>query len=159
MPVSMTKRQFAAHIGVAHMQPGRWAALGMPMLPNGRVPVAEAADWVRRTINPNHRIGWQQRMQRQGRSLTRDQLCERMSNDERLLRITVHLAHSHALLGFDEATILREFFQLEPLPGEDDLAHFDRMMEPYRDMGYRPLHPSDVAARAWPKRRSNNGAG
>ena len=51
----LTKAAFAVRMGVDRAQPTRWAARGMPVLPDGRVDVDAAEAWVARTIDSSQR--------------------------------------------------------------------------------------------------------
>lgn len=51
----LTKAAFAERMGVDRAQPTRWAARGMPCLPDGRVNVDEAEAWVARHIDSSQR--------------------------------------------------------------------------------------------------------
>lgn len=51
----LTKAAFATRMGVDRSQPTRWAARGMPCLPDGRVDVDAAESWVARNIDSSQR--------------------------------------------------------------------------------------------------------
>lgn len=52
---AMTKTDFARLMGVDRAQPTRWAQMGMPVLPDGRVDPVEAAEWVRENVASTQR--------------------------------------------------------------------------------------------------------
>lgn len=55
MTTLMTKNDFATMMGVDKTQPTRWAALGMPVMPDGRVDGPRAATWVRAFVDSSQR--------------------------------------------------------------------------------------------------------
>ena len=55
MAEPISKTALAAAMGVDRAQPTRWAELGMPVLPDGRVDPEVAAAWVRANIDPTMR--------------------------------------------------------------------------------------------------------
>ncbi len=51
----LTKSAFATRMGVDRAQPTRWAARGMPVLPDGRVDATVAEQWVAATVDSTQR--------------------------------------------------------------------------------------------------------
>lgn len=51
----MSKTVFAGVMGVDKSQVTRWARMGMPVRPDGRLDPQSAAEWVRRNVDPTQR--------------------------------------------------------------------------------------------------------
>lgn len=52
-PDTLSKKGYAEHLGVTPGRVSQMIAAGLPMRPNGRIPVAEADDWYGANVDPN----------------------------------------------------------------------------------------------------------
>lgn len=54
-PETLSKKGFAAHLGLSPGRVSQLVAQGLPVEPNGRISVERATGWYRRNVDPNRR--------------------------------------------------------------------------------------------------------
>lgn len=53
VPETLSNKGYAEHLGVSPGRVSQLISAGLPIRPNGRIPVADADDWYRANVDPN----------------------------------------------------------------------------------------------------------